>query len=215
MIHAITDLDMTRRFGVVIWGDTTGYGVFARRTFDQPAHMKILTRDIYNAFLTMKTDIDCFLKLMGDGFMAVKEYEDDPTPQQITEVLKAMAAMQNRCEEIVKSHRYPRPEGFRLGCAIGAVWRIETVMDRPDACSNPGCEISRMTDYVGYTVILGKRMIEMYRSVPLSCTQAIKEIAEETECGFEFEHLPPEQRSRGGVLEDDASTIWAFRRKAG
>lgn len=210
----VSSVNTSRKYSLVIYGDTTGFSTFVQRTADDPNLHRAYLLNLYRIAFAYQAETGCFLKLLCDGFLAVHEFVDDnPPPVVLASIFNSLARVYDETKKTHSGLHHPRPGDFRITAAMGYVWALTLKTETPANCGADTCGLRSIHDYFGYPTILAKRMLEGSNRVPIMVCQAIKEILEEVEDAFDFRQLPVERRIPSGVFKEDMSAMWELRQK--
>jgi hypothetical protein len=191
------------RFIIVAFGDINAFGSWSRRIGNSPEQFTELMWPVYLIFEKMRARLGCFLKPTGDGFMLVVEMTEGHNCQKTIEILKCLTKMSHAIERTIRRLRYPRPEGFRVRVVSGVSWKW-----------SPQTPNAPTVDYLGYSVNLCARLLEIEKSERLICHESIKELIssrQAKEHGIRFVQVGEQRRTPDGVDHEDMDALWRVR----
>lgn len=171
------------------------------RASNTPEITHQLIDEVYSEFERFLGRDNCHVKFLGDGLMIIRELRNGHNCGMTRQFLIDTYHFAFAVNEIIKGH-YPHPDGFRLRVASGHVWKRST---------NTGDRRQRNPEYVGYSVNLAQRMLEVSPKTLAVCHESIVEILAEKKGILAFERLgDPKERPRGVDLAD-LQGLYCFR----
>lgn len=197
-------LSETRRHVVIVFGDVVGFKTWARKSVESPATFRKFMEQLYTAFLQFQKATGCYLKLIGDGMMAVMElqegHEGEVAEKAFTQAWHLKRVVRHA---IIESH-WPRPENFRVRLVAGNVWKVGVTFPNDQRES---------VDYLGYYVNLCHKLLDVRPDLVCMAHQSAKELLPETarrEIGFGFERVTPNGGTTDGIDREDLDVLWSF-----
>lgn len=196
---------------LVVFGDTTGFSTFTRRSLETPKVVSRYCLNIYNEFFRFQRSTNGSMKLRGDGFLCVHPIVARKRKALTNYVLMQSIKLQQDLDHIINKMNYPKPNGFRIRLSAGFVWRMTVKFDGKSNCQILNCAHNHFEDWIGYPLILAERMLKMDRDTALVCCQAVREAAGDS--NFDFKKLPIERRRPRGVFVEDVQDLYTFELK--
>lgn len=200
-------LEESRKHALIIVGDVTGFSRWARKCAEDPEAYRHFMADMYDAFLVYRDATGAFIKLVGDGFLAVHELEHGKEHQIAEEVFLQAFQLKKTIRHSIMGQMFPRPDGFRIRLVAGNVWKIVLRL-----------EGETLVDYNGYWVNAPFRFTELSKEIPfVAHTSAVELLppgfAEREK--FIIRRLPPDARTPDGIDREDMAELWALERPTG
>ncbi len=190
---------MERKRVLVAFGDILGFGSWMIRASNAPEVTHDLIDQVYAEFERFMAHMNCHVKFLGDGLMIIREMGGGHNCKMTREFLVDAYHFAFSVNEIIKDH-YPRPDGFRLRVASGHVWKRSMTHGK-----------RRGDEYVGYSVNLAQRLLEVSPQTLAVCHESIVEILAQKKGIIAFERMgDPKERPRGVDLADLAG-LYCFR----
>jgi len=184
---------------VVAFGDITAFGNWTRRGSNSPEEFRSFMVRLYRTFIRFRNGNGYFVKLLGDGFMAVREVKKFGAKREVQSFLEHALKLDSEIHQIEKAI-FPQPGTFRVRIVVGHVWKI--------VASHQDQEGSRQTDYLGYAVNLAARLLEVGKETGIICHESVKKILN-NDSGFVLERLSSPARCPRGVDPEDVKALWA------
>lgn len=188
---------------IVAFGDITAFSEWTRRGSNSPEGFKSFMVRLYREFIRFRNGNGYFVKLLGDGFMAVRELTTQNTNKEVAAFLNHALALESAIRGI-ENKMFPQPGLFRITVVVGHVLRI--------VASRTGQESSRQTDYLGYAVNLAARLLEIDRREGILCHESASKIminGNRKEVGFTLERVTGPIRCPRGVDPEDLKGLRA------
>jgi class 3 adenylate cyclase len=152
---------------IVAFGDITAFSEWTRRGSNSPEGFRSFMVQLYREFIRFRNGNGYFVKLLGDGFMAVREITPRELKKEVLAFLEHCLTLESAIRKI-ENKIFPKPGSFRITVVVGHVWKI--------VASRPGQENSNQTDYLGYTVNLAARLLEIDRREGILCHESVRKI---------------------------------------
>lgn len=188
---------------IVAFGDITAFSEWTRRGSNSPEGFRSFMVRLYREFIRFRNGNGYFVKLLGDGFMAVRELSALNTKKEVRVFLQHSLDLESAIRKIEKKI-FPQPGLFRITVVIGHVWKI--------VASRTGQENSKQTDYLGYAVNLAARLLEIDRREGILCHESVSKIVSNglgKEIGFALERIVEPIRCPRGVDPEDLKGLRA------
>ncbi len=183
---------MERKRVLVAFGDILGFGGWMIRASNTPEVTHKLIEDVYVQFEKFAATAKCHAKFLGDGLMLVKEMSNGHNCRMTREFLIDAYKFAFNVNKIITAS-YPHPDGFRLRIASGHVWKRSSVTS----------DRRRNNEYVGYSINLAQRLLEVSPQTLAVCHESIVEIISEKKGILTFERMgDPKERPRGVDFAD-------------
>lgn len=185
---------MERRKVIVAFGDILGFTAWTRRASNAPEDCELLIQKIYEEFAALQSEMKCHFKLLGDGFMVLRELRQEKSCRVIGQFLRELYLVAERIDRIVKDHPPPRPDGFRVRVAIGRVF------------------MPARKEYAGYPINLAQRLLEVSPHVLCICHESVgPALIEKKAHGIRVERMAVPKETPRGVDSDDLKGLWSFQ----
>lgn len=190
---------------LVAFGDMANFGAWTRRGSNSPEEFRAFMVDLYQEFMKFRNGNGYFVKLMGDGFMAIREV---PRGRARKEAQHFILHSLDLCTAVnqIGGLTFPTPGAFRIRIAAGHVWKlIAARKEKPD---------SVQTDYLGYTINLGARLLEIERDTAILCHGSVKRIlngSNGSEAEFRLKRVATRNRCPRGIDPEDLKALWAIQ----
>lgn len=167
--------------------------------------MSNIIANVYVEFERMAMECGYYVKFLGDGLMMVREMGGGHNCGVTMKFLQDAESLTHRIEEIIRVH-WPRPDGFRIRVTSGHVWkRMATIR------SGGRRQTIRLPEYIGYSVNLAQRLLEVQPTIACICDESIPEILGPKKQKLSLERMgTPKERPRG-VDPEDLERLWIFR----
>lgn len=196
-------VEANRKHVLVAFGDISDFASWTRRGSNSPEEFKSFMVQVYREFIRFRNGSGYFVKLIGDGLMAIKELAPKYSISDATSLLCHSYELTTSIEKIIEGTEYPRPNGFRIRIVAGYVWKLTATHTKN--------EKRKQTDYLGYSINLAARLLEVERKVPCLCHQSVKEILN----GFKkpiikFGKVKRPPICPRGIDAEDLEALWSF-----
>ncbi len=195
---------MERKRIIIAFGDILGFGTWHRRAANQPEISGPFLQKFYDELQAFQArSRDLYLKYLGDGIMILKELPE--TKKSIgysREFIRNVGFLNSRLLRIIRFCPFPAPEGFRTRVASGYVDKI--------MIHDPLDRKKRIPEYVGYSINLAQRLLEISPSVPFICHESVVKIVGRKRALFRFKRLPEQSNKPRGIDSEDISGLWVI-----
>ncbi len=196
-----------RVFAVIAFGDTVKFKRWTNHPFASvEKHTKFMV-DLYDEFIRFRNGSGYFVKILGDGLMAVSEL---PSGNQRKKVVENMLVHSQRLvasvNRLIKGQAYPRPTGFRMRVVAGDVLKL--------IATHSTDERKQQIDYAAYPVSLAHSLLQIEKDVPCICHESVREIINgrgSANIGIRFERIKAPNFHPEGIDPDDLKALWAFQ----
>lgn len=196
----------SRKHVLVAFGDISDFASWTRRGSNSPEEFKSFMIQVYREFIRFRNGSGYFVKLIGDGLMAIKELSPKNAFSDTMAILRHSCELDESITRIIAKTHYPRPNGFRIRIVAGHVWKLTATHTKN--------EKRKQTDYLGYSINLASRLLEVERAIPCLCHQSVKEtIDREEHLGRKIKLLKVKKPTHcpRGVDVEDMEALWSFR----
>lgn len=197
-----------RKRVIVAFGDITGFSQWIKRAGTSIEKHFELTEHIYHKAMNLAFSSAYHIKLLGDGFVMVKEIDFGNGRDIALKYVKDIHDMAIDIQSTIKSLPFPRPDGFRVRIVSGFVTKIKMNfcdIDKP-------CEMR--SDYVGYIMNLANRLLFFMEENPFICHESVKELigdpAKEDSYIVDMYKLGESKVSLSGVDDEDLKATYSF-----
>lgn len=200
---------MERQWVVVAFGDLTGFGTWTSRASNAPEIKEPFLEYFYATMqYFVKTKMDATLKYMGDGFMIVREFNNQREKSaDILEFLKHLACITKRVRANIKNCADLELEGFRLRVNAGYVYKI-MVLDPHD----PQKE-RKIPEYVEYTINTCQKLLEVNPEVTCLATDFFVKALGRKRSAFRMRKFGKPSKYPKGVNSQDVEGLWEIKLK--
>jgi len=199
-----SNLHESRKHVLALVGDVTGFGRWARKCAEDPAGYRRFMAHLYDAFLAYRNQTGGFIKLVGDGLLAVHELESGHEPAIAERVFLNAFHLKKIIRHSIMGQMFPRPDGFRVRLVGGYVWKIILRMGE-----------ETLVDYNGYWINAGFRYLSVHKDRPfVAHTGAVELLPQDFDAREKFVRirLPSDDRTPDGLDREDMAELWAFDR---
>jgi len=190
---------------LVAFGDMSDFGAWTRRGSNSPEEFRAFMVRLYQEFIKFRNGNGYFVKLMGDGFMAIREIRKGDagrTAQRFVLHSLDLCAAVNQ----IGGSTFPAPGAFRVRIVAGHVWKLMAArQEKPD---------SAQTDYLGYTINLGARLLEIERDTAILCHGSVKKILNGWngwKAEFRLGRVVTRSRCPRGIDPEDLKVLWSVQ----
>ena len=195
-----------RRHVLVAFGDISDFASWTKRGSNSPEEFKSFMIQVYREFIRFRNGSGYFVKLIGDGLMAIKELSPKNAVSDTIAILQHSCKLADSINKTIAKTRYPRPNGFRIRIVAGHVWKLTATHTKD--------EKRKQTDYLGYSINLASRLLEVDRAIPCLCHQSVNEtIDREDHLGLKIKFMKVKKPTHcpRGVDVEDMEALWSFR----
>jgi class 3 adenylate cyclase len=188
---------------LVAFGDMADFGAWTRRGSNSPEEFRSFMVRLYQEFIKFRNGNGYFVKLMGDGFMAVSEIKKDRDQFEVHRFLDHSLELDAAVNQI-SGRTFPMPGAFRIRIVAGYVWRV--------IAARPGETQLTQTDYLGYSVNLAARLLEVERETAILCHGSVKKILNGgSNEDFVLKRMATHNRCPRGIDPEDLKTLWTIQ----
>lgn len=195
-----------RVFAAVAFGDTTSFKKWTNHPFSTAdKHTRFMVQ-LYDQFLRFRNGSGYFVKILGDGLLAVKELPDPSERKElILEMMAHATGLVRGVERLIERINYPRPKGFRIRLVAGDILRLEA--------SDPNNKGIKQIDYADYPVDLAHSLLQMHKDLPFVCHESVRECVSPPgkKNRVAFTPLSPPGFCPEGIEEEDLKVLWSFK----
>lgn len=197
-----------RKNVLVAFGDISGFRDWTKLPMVSSEKFARFMVRVYEEFINFRNGSGYFVKLMGDGFMAVRELTESPIENnsQVFEMLRHASELVLSVGRLIKNLSYPQPGGFRIRIVVGDVLRLEALHAK---------EVGRaQMDYIGYPINLASTLLDIERDTPCICHETVREIAvrrPRPSAKIKFDRLPKPAYCPRGIEQEDLAALWTFQ----
>lgn len=188
---------------LVAFGDMADFGAWTRRGSNSPEEFRSFMVRLYQEFIKFRNGNGYFVKLMGDGFMAIREIKSGIAKKETRRFIARSLDLDSAVNRIA-GKTFPVPGAFRIRIVAGHVWKV--------IAARLGTE-SVQTDYLGYPVNLAARLLEIEREMAIICHGSIKKIlnGHNTDGEFILKRIATRNRCPRGIDPEDLRALWAVQ----
>ncbi len=195
-----------RIFAIIMFGDTIRFKHWTNHPFSSVEKHTEFMVGLYDRFLRFRNGSGYFVKILGDGLMAVQEMPDAKVRATLAEkMLIDCADLSAEVEAMIGKASYPRPIGFRLRVVAGDVLKLVAT-----DLKNGG---HQQVDYDDYPVTLTHSLLQIEKSHPLICHESVKELL--AGAGMKgrilLSRISKPNQSLTDVADEDLNALWSFR----
>lgn len=183
---------------ILMFGDIRGFRIWTRRVGHASQSFKNLMHPSIKEWTSLKNK-GYLVKVLGDGFMAVKDMKKGHNCKLALSFIEDALEMSQFMTHIIKNHNYPRPDGFRVRISSGEVAKFKS---------------GKRVDYLGALVNITKDLLLVKPEVPCIAHESVKELLDgkkSSHIKFEKVVIPSTLISRG-VEKEDLDALWQFER---
>lgn len=192
---------MGRTWVIVAFGDILGFGTWRRRAATQPEISGPFLEKFYGEIQKFNRENPAFyLKYLGDGLMLIMELPDGENSKRCAEIIELLGILNAKLVKIVRSCPFPSPEGFRMRMACGHVDKIMVV--------DPLDKHREIPEFVGYSINLAQRLLEISPSIPFVCHESIMNVLGKKKRKFTFRKLVHTPERPRGIDQEDINGLW-------
>lgn len=185
---------------LIAFFDVKGFGSFDRRVTDPDTEILPWRRHYRNLIDAFEKKTGYFIKRTGDGIAIFLETDENDAWYDGAKFLENCFNFMETMKELNKKKRSPRPDGVRIRCVYGAVWK--------EPCRQLG------KDYFGYKVNLTERMLHQHKESCFVIAESLKEQLKKAQCtkmGFCFKHIGIDSTAQvDSIYEADMRLQWLF-----
>ena len=188
---------------LVAFGDMADFGAWTRRGSNSPEEFRLFMVRLYQEFIKFRNGNGYFVKLMGDGFMAVSEFKKSGDQSEAHRFIDHSLELDAAVNQI-SGRTFPMPGAFRIRIVAGYIWRV--------IAARPGKTESTQTDYLGYPVNLAARLLEVEREKAIICHGSVKKILNGgNHKEFVLKRMTTSNRCPRGIDPEDLKTLWMIQ----
>lgn len=208
------EVSSTRARVLVATGDIRGFGRWIKRAGTSVEEQWDLISKLYARVLNIAHDKGYYAKMLGDGFLIVRELDATNNWEDVLKDLKTLSCLTKNILKDIAGLPSPRPDGFRIRVVVGHAWKIVArTCPNNRLCKN-------QLDFIGYPINLSSRLLRIAPSIPCICHESAKEIVgnrheiigSRKNEGFriEFKRLDDPKVREIGVDPEDLQELWSF-----
>lgn len=190
---------MERKWVICAFGDILGFGIWSRRAANTPEIRDPFIKKFYEEIDAFVKRNNFYVKYLGDGLMILHEIPISGN-SDVEKFLLEIKRFTKQMNSIIKKCAWPSPEGFRTRVVIGHVDKI-TVTDPSDRSRNIG-------EYVGYSINLAQRLLEVRPNIPLICHESVLKVLNQKRFHMKFKKIAGLIDRKRGVDVEDIATLW-------
>ena len=199
-----------RIFAVVAFGDTVKFKKWTNHPFASVEKHTNFMVSLYDEFIRFRNGSGYFVKILGDGLMAVCELPaGNPRRKMVNDLLVHSQRLVESVNRLIKNQAYPRPTGFRMRVVAGDVLKL--------IATHSADKRKKQIDYAAYPVSLAHSLLQIEKDTPCICHESVREIVNgEKSAGalIGFERVKEPSFSPEGIDPEDLKALWSFQLKA-
>lgn len=200
-----------RIFALVAFGDTIKFKEWTNHPFSSPEKYTAFLVQLYNEFVRFRNGSGYFVKLLGDGLMAVQELvgTDRMRAEMGAKMLIHAARLSASIDKLISKQAYPRPAGFRIRVVVGDVLKL--------AATRGKWKREIQIDYADYPVSLTYALLQVAKTIPSVCHESVYEIIRKDKASsrlLDFTKVRKPLVCPEGVDASDLSALWSFQERA-
>ena len=186
---------------LVAFGDMADFGAWTRRGSNSPEEFRSFMVRLYEQFIKFRNGNGYFVKLMGDGFMAIREIKVGAGGMEAHKFIDHTLDLRAAVDQMA-GKTFPMPGAFRIRIVAGHIWKVVAV--------RPGRTESAQIDYLGYSVNLAARLLEVEREKSIICHGSVKRILNggDASGNFTLERMVTRNRCPRGIDAEDLKALW-------
>lgn len=210
------DVTSTRSRVLVATGDIRGFGRWIKRAGTSIEEQWALISKLYSRVLSLATSKGYYVKMLGDGFLIIRELNETNNWEIVLKDLKLLSCLAKRIQWDIAELPSPRPDGFRIRVVAGHAWKVLA-----RTCPNNAL-CRNQQDFVGYHINLASRLLHVLPEIPAICHESVKEIVgnrheiigSRKNEGFriDFKRLDDPRVREQGVDPEDLRELWSFKK---
>lgn len=182
---------------IVVYADVIGFLTWSRRV--SPQLVLDFFSETYPLYRNWGNQNKYWLKMQGDGFIAINELPKERNRNDIIKFLRGIWRIQRGIETYLKTVPYPRPLGFRVRAVMGDCWKIT--------------EKDGSIDYVGYPMGFARRLLDVAKDEErfLICEGVFDELGRRGDANLSVRKVNVGDLHLRGIHEEDQRNFWSFK----
>lgn len=187
---------------LVAFCDLTGFGSYVKKASRDQREYNRFIKSLFKEFSKFRRDKYFWVKLMGDGFMVIRELDkaDRPNSFLARNLLCRMGRLSRRVYKMIDSIPYdPKPKGFRVRITSGTCSVVSDLQPK------------ELKDFYGHEIDTCARLLDVRREIPLICHESVKDLLDREDARkFKFIKVPYAHGSHLNVEEEDRRALWSY-----
>jgi len=184
------------------FGDITNFRGYTRKLSDDPTQKNRFLKDFDELLDDFEFRSGYFLKDLSDGFLCIKKIQGR-NGSCVVKFLNDLLIFNDQINFLIKSQKYPRPDGFRIRVTAGHVTQK--------------MKKNGMIDFRGDHIDLAATMLQIEKNVPFLVHESAKQlltVAESQIAQFTFTHIPVMRlrRYKEQIYKEELGALWSLEK---